>query len=689
MHGLIKPNVVQQYIRFQFPLAFIAVVSVILMTTHPKLAWASEPVEAGYRDFPYPNGTGGDGHPTAEKPESKLWWQDGFWWGVLWSNPGSAYHIFKLEMDSQSWKDTGVVVDPRLGSKSDALWDGQHLYVVSHAYASSGQASSNQDTWARLYRYSYDAVLKTYRLDNDFPVTVTRGPSETLVVAKDSTGLLWVTYAQKDAGDKKYKVWVNHSTGDDASWGTPYVLPVLEASNLETDDIASIVTYQGNIGVMWSNQNTYKMYFAVHADGSSDQTWQVVGAYVASADDHINLKALKADSSGKVFAVIKTSYANTTQPLIVLLVCTSGSCYSTGDWTYHIVYRVGEGSPTRPILLLDTDQRNIYVIVATEGGGVVSYKVSSIDSIQFPPGLGTTFIKSGSDAHINDPTSTKQNLGCDTGLVVLASDSYTHYYLHNAVNFCSNPPKPTMTPTATSSPTPTHTSTYTSTPIVTQTSSATPTSTHTPTHTPLLTATRTPSYTSTDTFTPTSTAPPTDTPHPTSTQTPTLASSPTNTNTPDLALTQTPTFTSSPSYKPPAMATFTPIPTTSINLPPVAAAGLDQVVQPGVRVQLDGSASEDQDGNLPLSYAWTQTSGPSITLSSTHVASPVFNAPEFSTTLTFDLVVTDSLNTASEPDSVSVTIIESGLSDMNIVYLPLVSWKKEFSINAKRYIIMP
>jgi hypothetical protein len=669
LDGLIKASVVQRYIRFQFPLAVITVVSVILMSTHPNLAWASEPVEFGYRDFPYPSGTGGDGHPTGEKPESKLWWHDGFWWGSLWSNPGSAYQIFKLDMDSQSWKDTGVVLDPRLGSKADVLWDGQHLYVVSHIYTTSGQVSSNQDTWGRLYRYSYDALAKTYSLDNGFPVTVTRGPSETLVVAKDSTGLLWVTYTQKDAGDKKFKVWVNHSTEDDASWGTPYVLPILEASNLYTDDIASIVTYQGNIGVMWSNQNTHKMYFAVHADGSSDQAWQVAGAYTASADDHISLKALKADSSGKVFAVVKTSYSETTQPLIVLLVCTSGSCYSTGDWTYHVVYRVGEGSPTRPILLLDTDQRNIYVLVATEGGGVVSYKVSSIDSIQFHPGLGTTFIKSGSDAHINDPTSTKQNLGCDTGLAVLASDSYTHYYLHNAVNLCSNPPTPTMTPTATSSPTPTQPPTYTSTPTVIPTSSATPTSTHTPTHTPLPTATHTPSYTPTDTSTPTSTAIPTDTPQST--------------------VTHTPTFTPSPGFTSEATVTFTPTPTTSFNLPPVAAAGLDQVVQPGARVQLDGSASEDQDGNLPLSYAWTQTSGPSIMLSSTHVVSPVLTAPGFPATLTFDLVVTDSLNTASEPDSVSVTIVKPGQSDVNIVYLPLISWNKEFSIYAKRYIIKP
>ena len=35
---------------------------------------------AGYLDFSY-NGIGFASSPTGEKPESKLWWNDGFWWG--------------------------------------------------------------------------------------------------------------------------------------------------------------------------------------------------------------------------------------------------------------------------------------------------------------------------------------------------------------------------------------------------------------------------------------------------------------------------------------------------------------------------------------------------------------------------------------------------------------------------------
>ena len=38
---------------------------------------------------------------TGEKPESKLWWNDGSWWASMWSQPSSAaYHIFRLNLGS-------------------------------------------------------------------------------------------------------------------------------------------------------------------------------------------------------------------------------------------------------------------------------------------------------------------------------------------------------------------------------------------------------------------------------------------------------------------------------------------------------------------------------------------------------------------------------------------------------------
>ncbi len=93
------------------------------------------------------------------------------------------------------------------------------------------------------------------------------------------------------------------------------------------------------------------------------------------------------------------------------------------------------------------------------------------------------------------------------------------------------------------------------------------------------------------------------------------------------------------------------------NLPPVANAGSDKIVEEGTMdVALDGSGSSDSDGTI-TSYLWTQTEGPSVVLSSTNTAAVSFDAPIVSndTLLKFNLTVTDN-GGATNSDNVAVTI---------------------------------
>jgi hypothetical protein len=96
------------------------------------------------------------------------------------------------------------------------------------------------------------------------------------------------------------------------------------------------------------------------------------------------------------------------------------------------------------------------------------------------------------------------------------------------------------------------------------------------------------------------------------------------------------------------------------NQSPMANAGVNQNVKSATLITLDGSGSSDPDGNLPLTYGWTQTGGPLVILSSTVISQPIFTAPKIVTqtaTLTFALVVTDSLGLASvTPAQVAFTI---------------------------------
>ena len=91
--------------------------------------------------------------------------------------------------------------------------------------------------------------------------------------------------------------------------------------------------------------------------------------------------------------------------------------------------------------------------------------------------------------------------------------------------------------------------------------------------------------------------------------------------------------------------------------PPVANAGLNQTVQPGAAVQLNGSGSSDPGGKS-LTYQWTQTAGTAVTLSSSTAVQPTFTAPSSAGTLTFQLVVNDG-TASSSPATVTITVAAS------------------------------
>jgi hypothetical protein len=90
--------------------------------------------------------------------------------------------------------------------------------------------------------------------------------------------------------------------------------------------------------------------------------------------------------------------------------------------------------------------------------------------------------------------------------------------------------------------------------------------------------------------------------------------------------------------------------------PPVADAGIDQTVDEGDVVVLTGLGSSDINGDA-LTYTWTQTSGPAVTLSDASAAQPTFTAPEglANTSVQFQLTVSDG-TFSSTADTITVNV---------------------------------
>jgi hypothetical protein len=197
--------------------AAVTTLALVGLVGVPTPAYAED---VGYVDQSYT----GVSAPTGEKPQSKLWIAGGTWWGTLWDTVSQDYHVFRFNPGTQSWTDTGVLVDERSSASPDAYWDGSRLYVVS-----AGRSEGTASHAPRIYRFSFNAATQTWARDSGFPVTVGNGGTEAVTLAKDTTGTLWVTYTQGA------KVYLQHSVnGDDKVWTARYQLPTPPGSPTST-----------------------------------------------------------------------------------------------------------------------------------------------------------------------------------------------------------------------------------------------------------------------------------------------------------------------------------------------------------------------------------------------------------------------------------------------------------------------
>ncbi|HEX6885078.1 MAG TPA: PKD domain-containing protein [Planctomycetota bacterium] len=361
---------------------------------------------------PGPSYAGVQGSPSAAKAQSKLWWNDGSWWGCLWSVAGRSWTIHRLDAATETWIDTGTAVGPRSADRADCLWDGAKLCIATNRYTNgAGQAGHALE----LHRFGYDPDTGVYALDAGFPVAIGDASTEVLTLERDSTGRLWAAWtAQRH-------VWVAHTLGDDRRWSLPALHPRIPGE-LSGDDVCALVAVpDGRLALLWSDQPGSAFRCSLRGDADAPADWgpaEVVVDGPGAVDDQLSVRAAR---DGRLFAALKSATD-------FVLLAERGVL---GGWSLTIVAPPAAGW-SRPLLVLDDEQRVVHLFGVSPGPlGAVYHKSAPMDAPAFGAGVGAPILVDPGQPAFADPTSTKQAVDGRTGLVVLASHRPRREYGHH------------------------------------------------------------------------------------------------------------------------------------------------------------------------------------------------------------------------------------------------------------------
>ena len=430
---------------------------------------AATPVTIGYRDMSY---GGGAARPSADKPQSKLWYTNGKWFGGMFLNQTNGeYRIWEHNASTHNWAVKATAVDIRDTAHADYLWDetSQTLYVASIPTIPSSVPATAVVDGMQVFKYTYSAASNTYTAAAGFPKTIqntatvpntTAGGAATATIALNSSGALWVVWP------KDTQVRYSRSTDGGITWSDPAQVPAQAANSIRggnnlTTNSAAVIAYGttpagSNVGIMWSDHDALPtnsatsdgFYFASIAAGADPTVagnWTleklpslIVGG--ESADNHVNVKTT---SDGSVYMVGKTGKdtincaTNKQQPLIEFFERTP-----TGTWSVHLVGTAGDCN-TRAQLVISEELDAAYVfLTAPNGGGTIFRKAAPLngpDAFDFRGAAdqtvqpGTPFIRSATETQIDDPSTTKQVVTAASDIVVIANNltSTAKFYLHN------------------------------------------------------------------------------------------------------------------------------------------------------------------------------------------------------------------------------------------------------------------
>lgn len=265
--------------------------------------------------------------PTADKPQSKLWFMDSCWWVLLPDSVGPTL----WQRTDKGWKER-TEVSKRLKGKpgrADVWYENRVVTAVGvsadglYIYRLTPGRSSSANWRAR--------VLSRLNIPRENPEI------ETATIVRDAAGLWWVA---ADAGGGTVYVW---SSEDAIHWSDGLLI----GEGMAEDDICSISALKESVIVIWSDQKREAVYCREHINGQPAGNWsgiRVIEAGNKTADDHINT-ALSAD--GTLWVNTKNEVDSAGFPNLVLRVLAPG-----GEWRNFPYQQLDqEAGPSRPVVI--------------------------------------------------------------------------------------------------------------------------------------------------------------------------------------------------------------------------------------------------------------------------------------------------------------------------------------------------
>lgn len=354
-------------------------------------------------------------NPTADKPQSKLWYMDKCWWVVLPGGNGPTL----WQRTQTGWKQQPEVSRQLRGipGRADLWYENRTVTAVGVSDSSLcifrlSRADSRRGRW-------HAGVLAGLAMPRENP------DIETATIARDAQGVWWVAadVGERHAAKTAIYVWYSH---DAVHWSRPLMMQ----RDIYFDDISCITAVKHGLMVIWSDQARDAVDFRMHADGKQDTIWSPVETVASggkTADDHINT-ALSAD--GTLWVATKNSVDAINRPQLVLRVRRPD-----GVWTnYPYDPRTMRAEPSRPVVLTTPDRGRVL-----SGHTIYDKRSPYADRIDFgrvdtlaPAVLvdQTTVIAPDTSVKVkvNNITGPKQMFPDDGPWIILASDEKGNVY---------------------------------------------------------------------------------------------------------------------------------------------------------------------------------------------------------------------------------------------------------------------